>query len=64
MGIVLGILGLVTGSIWARFTWGSWWVNDPKLKNGLERFKEVHRREMLPGELGCSLSHIKISLFS
>jgi heme exporter protein C len=31
MGIVLGILGLVTGSIWARFTWGSWWVNDPKL---------------------------------
>jgi len=31
MGIVLGLLGLVTGSIWARFTWGSWWVNDPKL---------------------------------
>jgi len=31
MGIVLGILGLTTGSIWARFTWGAWWVNDPKL---------------------------------
>ena len=31
MGIVLGLLGLTTGSIWARFTWGSWWVNDPKL---------------------------------
>ena len=31
MGIILGILGLATGSIWARFTWGAWWVNDPKL---------------------------------
>lgn len=30
-GIVLGILGLITGSIWARFTWGAWWVSDPKL---------------------------------
>jgi heme exporter protein C len=31
MGIVFGLLGLATGSIWARFTWGGWWVNDPKL---------------------------------
>jgi len=31
MGIVLGLLGLATGSIWARFTWGAWWVNDAKL---------------------------------
>jgi heme exporter protein C len=31
MGIVLGILGIATGSVWARFTWGDWWVNDPKL---------------------------------
>ena len=31
MGIVFGILGLFTGSVWARFTWGAWWVNDPKL---------------------------------
>jgi heme exporter protein C len=31
MGIVFGLLGLCTGSVWARFTWGAWWVNDPKL---------------------------------
>jgi len=31
MGIILGVLGLATGSIWARFTWGAWWVNDAKL---------------------------------
>lgn len=31
MGIVFGILGVATGSVWAKFTWGDWWVNDPKL---------------------------------
>jgi heme exporter protein C len=31
MGIVFGLLGIMTGSVWARFTWGDWWVNDPKL---------------------------------
>jgi heme exporter protein C len=29
-GIVFGILGVVTGSIWARYTWGAFWSNDPK----------------------------------
>lgn len=24
-GMLLGALGLVTGSIWARYTWGAWW---------------------------------------
>jgi heme exporter protein C len=30
-GILMGVLGLITGSLWARFTWGAWWVNDTKL---------------------------------
>jgi heme exporter protein C len=29
--ILLGLLGLATGSFWARFTWGAWWVSDPQL---------------------------------
>jgi heme exporter protein C len=29
-GILFGCLGLVTGSIWAGFTWGAFWSNDPK----------------------------------
>ncbi len=29
-GLLFGILGMVTGSIWAKFTWGEWWSNDPK----------------------------------
>jgi heme exporter protein C len=30
-GILFGILGLITGMIWAKFTWGAYWTNDPKL---------------------------------
>ena len=30
-GIVLGILGLATGSLWAKYTWGAWWTPDPRL---------------------------------
>ncbi len=30
-GFILAFLGMITGSIWARFTWGEFWVNDSKL---------------------------------
>ncbi|MGI4740371.1 MAG: cytochrome c biogenesis protein [Janthinobacterium lividum] len=30
-GILLGVLGLMTGSLWARYTWGTWWTTDVKL---------------------------------
>lgn len=30
VGIVFGILGLVTGMVWAQFTWGVFWHGDPK----------------------------------
>jgi len=39
MGVVFGVLGLLTGSLWSRVTWGAalpdtdpsaWWVWDPK----------------------------------
>jgi heme exporter protein C len=29
-GIVFGLLGLSTGMIWANYTWGAPWNNDPK----------------------------------
>ncbi len=31
VSILYGILGLVTGSIWAKHTWGTWWTTDVKL---------------------------------
>lgn len=33
-GMLLGILGLTTGSLWAKYTWGAFWVADVKL-NGV-----------------------------
>jgi len=30
-GIAMGVLGLITGSLWARYTWGTWWTSDTKL---------------------------------
>lgn len=29
-GIVFGMLGLITGAVWAKYTWGDYWSNDPK----------------------------------
>lgn len=38
VGMVFAVLGLLTGSVWARFTWGAWWVNDPQLNGALVTF--------------------------
>ena len=32
-GVLFGILGCMTGSLWANFTWGDPWPNDPKLNS-------------------------------
>lgn len=29
-GIIFGVMGLITGAIWAKYTWGAPWSNDPK----------------------------------
>ena len=31
VGVYFGILGLITGMFWAKYTWGTFWTNDPKL---------------------------------
>lgn len=38
VGLLFAVLGLVTGSVWARFTWGAWWVSDPQLNGALITF--------------------------
>lgn len=30
VGTFFGVLGMITGMIWARYTWGAWWHGDPK----------------------------------
>ncbi len=31
VGVLFGLMGLATGSVWARFSWGDWWTADAKL---------------------------------
>jgi len=31
VGVFFGCLGILSGMIWAKFTWGTFWTNDPKL---------------------------------
>jgi len=32
VGVLFGICGLLTGMVWARFTWGTWWTfAEPKM---------------------------------
>lgn len=31
VGLFFGIAGLLTGSMWAKYTWGAFWTNDVKL---------------------------------
>jgi heme exporter protein C len=31
IGLFFGLLGILTGMLWANFTWGAPWINDPKL---------------------------------
>lgn len=60
VGLVFGIIGIVTGMLWAKFTWGDFWVNDPKLNGALigiiaylaytllrKSLDEIHKRAKL-----------------
>jgi len=31
MGLCFGVLGILTGMVWAKATWGAYWTPDPKL---------------------------------
>ncbi|MCU0442963.1 MAG: cytochrome c biogenesis protein [Bacteroidia bacterium] len=33
IAMVYGVMGLLTGMIWAKNTWGAYWTNDPKLNS-------------------------------
>jgi len=34
-GYAFGIAGMLTGMLWAKFTWGAFWVSDPMLNGSL-----------------------------
>ncbi len=60
-GILFGVLGLFTGMVWARFTWGAWWVNDPKLNSAAIALLIYLAYLVLRGSVEDSLQKAKIS---
>lgn len=38
VGMVTATVGILTGMVWANFTWGAPWVNDPKLNGAAVSF--------------------------
>ncbi len=54
VGIMFGILGVLTGSLWAKYTWGAWWTNDVKLNGAaitmLTYFAYLVLRNAIPDE--------------
>lgn len=61
VGLLFGVLGLVTGSIWARFTWGAWWVNDPQLNGAFVTFLIYVGYLVLRAGVGDDLKKARVS---
>jgi heme exporter protein C len=61
VGMVFGLLGLITGSIWARNTWGAWWVNDAKLNGAAATMLVYMAYFLLRGSLDDEHKRARIS---
>ncbi len=61
VGIMFGILGLITGSIWAKYTWGAWWVNDAKLNGAAATMLVYFAYLLLRGSLDDEHKRARIS---
>ena len=55
------MLGIATGSIWAKFTWGAWWVQDPKLNGAAIAMLIYLAYLVLRGSLQDAQQRAKIS---
>ncbi len=61
VGILFGILGLITGSIWAKNTWGAWWVNDAKLNGAAATMLVYFAYVLLRGSMDDEHKRARIS---
>ena len=60
-GLFFGALGLLTGMVWAKFTWGAWWVNDPKLNGAAVTMLIYLAYIVLRGSLDDEAKKAKVS---
>ena len=60
-GVLFGSLGIVTGMVWATFTWGSPWPDDPKLTGAAVGMLIYLAYLILRGSLDQELTRAKVS---
>jgi heme exporter protein C len=61
VSLLCGVLGLTTGMIWANYTWGSPWPNDPKLNGAAVGVLIYVAYLILRGAIADSMKRARIS---
>jgi len=61
VGMLFGGLGLITGMAWAYYTWGDWWVNDPKLNGAAVTMLVYLAYFVLRGSMDDPIKRAKVS---
>ena len=61
VALLFGVLGLLTGMMWATYTWGSPWPNDPKLNGAAVGVIIYLAYIVLRGSLNDEIKRAKIS---
>ena len=61
VGMLFGFAGITTGMLWAKFTWGDYWVPDPKLNGAAVALLAYLAYGVLRNSLSDPLQRAKIS---
>ncbi len=61
VGMTFGYAGLVTGMLWAKFTWGAFWVPDPKLNGAAIALLAYLAYSILRNSLSDPITRAKVS---
>lgn len=61
VGVMFGMLGIFTGMVWANYTWGAPWPNDPKLNGAAIAMLIYFAYIILRGSVDDEVKRAKIS---
>lgn len=61
VALMFGTAGIITGSIWARFTWGDWWTNDAKLNGAAISMLFYFAYQILRGSIQDETNRARIA---
>jgi heme exporter protein C len=61
VGVLFGMLGIFTGMVWANYTWGAPWPNDPKLNGAAIAMLIYFAYIILRGSVDDELKRAKIA---